>query len=140
MSGNGQPVDSVADGQILHWPARVLASADLRGRLNGQREVILVPRAVVTPLAAEVLRANGVRVSRQQAVPLPAAAVSWGVAQERPYPLVSSAMQALARDGLSFPELATQSSDSPCRWARTVAECVARGECQGGVIFCLDPG
>ena len=31
--------------------------------------------------------------------------------------------------------------DGPeCDWARTLAECVGRGDCRGGVVFCEDPG
>src|SRR5207237_10404188 len=65
---------------------------------------------------------------------------SRGDAQDRPQPLVASAVQALQRDGMALKELHAQPNDLPCRWARAVAECVARGECQGGVIFCPDPG
>ena len=45
MSVNGQLPETAADGPVLHWTGRVLASADLRGRLNGHREVILAARA-----------------------------------------------------------------------------------------------
>jgi ribose 5-phosphate isomerase RpiB len=59
---------------------------------------------------------------------------------ERPQPLVASAVQALRRDGVTLKELSSAGNDLPCRWARAVAECVRRGECQGGVVFCDDPG
>jgi ribose 5-phosphate isomerase RpiB len=90
---------------------------------------------VVTPLASEELRTNGVRVVRQT----PTHNVAWGHGQERSYPLVESAVQALNREGLSlrtWPEC----DGLLCRWSRSVAECVARGECVGGVLFCGDPG
>ncbi len=140
MSANGQLVDAAADGQVLHWPGRVLAGVDLRSRLNGHREVILAPRTVVTPVAADLLRANGVRVTRQQAEPEPVPLATWGYAEERPHPLVASAVQALQREGVPLKKLPSQSGEPLCRWARAVAECVARGECQGGILFSPDPG
>jgi ribose 5-phosphate isomerase RpiB len=135
MNGNGEAV--LEDGRVLAWPRRVLSAADLRGSLNGHREVVLGPDVVVTPLAGEELRFRGVAVRRAPAAP--AGGAAWGCGQDRPYPLVQSAVQALARDGLavrSFPA----ADDLPCRWARAVAECLARGECAGGVLFCEDPG
>jgi hypothetical protein len=63
-----------------------------------------------------------------------------GVGQERPHPMVSSAVQALTRDGFAFREFPLVSGQLPCQWARVVAECLARGECTGGVLFCNDPG
>jgi ribose 5-phosphate isomerase RpiB len=53
---------------------------------------------------------------------------------------VQSAVQSLARDGLTLKELRPRETASPCRWAWAVAECMARGECQGGVVFCEDAG
>jgi hypothetical protein len=61
-------------------------------------------------------------------------------AEERPYPLVRAALAVLARDGLRLRELPSAGNGLPCRWARAIAECVASGECRGGVIFCDDPG
>jgi ribose 5-phosphate isomerase RpiB len=49
-------------------------------------------------------------------------------------------VQALERDGIHLRELPADCDGESCRWAKAVAECVARGECQGGVIFCQDPG
>jgi hypothetical protein len=146
MSANGRTPDaspdgSPAGGHVLHWPGRVLAAVDLRRSLNGHREVVLGPQTVLTPLAGEELRHGGVTVRR-----LPTAAPAtdgppWGYAQDRPHALVQSAVQALARDGLVVRELPAAGVDElACRWARAVAECVARGDCAGGVLFCTDPG
>ena len=140
MDGNGQPRNPSADAAVLRWPGRVLAAADLRRSLNGHREVVLAPRTVVTPLAAEELRNSGIPVRRQADEPPPVRRATWGFAQERPHPGVQSAVEAVQREGLSLKELGAAGESSPCRWARAVAECVARGECQGGVVFCQDPG
>src|SRR5262249_23766528 len=87
----------------------------------------------------EELRQSGVRITRRPSDSQPAPRPVWGYTQERPSPLVQSAVQALQRDGLPLRELPSD-VEGACRWARAVAECVARGECQGGVIFCQDPG
>jgi hypothetical protein len=134
MSDNGQATGTNTNGAALTWPRRVLSVADLRRSLNGHRELVVLPDTVVTPLAGDELRTNGVRLVRQMPAPAKAA---WGHAQDRPYPLVQSAVQSLARDGLilrQWPEC----SDLPCRWTKAAAECVARGECAGGVLFCSE--
>jgi ribose 5-phosphate isomerase RpiB len=140
MDGNGQLRKSAADANVLCWPGRVLAAEDLRRSLNGQREVVLLPGTVVTPLAWEQLRTIGVSIKRQPAEGPVAPPSRWGFAQERPHPTVRSAVQALEREGLAFKELGAPAEAETCRWARAVAECVARGECPGGVLFCQDPG
>ena len=66
MSDNGQHGSGTADAQVLRWSGRVLCAEDLRRSLNGHRELVLPPRALVTPLAAEHLRQHGVTVSRQR--------------------------------------------------------------------------
>jgi ribose 5-phosphate isomerase RpiB len=64
----------------------------------------------------------------------------WGFAQERPHPTVQNAIKALERDGVAIVELQANGEPSCARWARAVADCIARGDCQGGVVFCEDPG
>ncbi len=135
MNGNGRTNGTTTTGRVLTWPRRVLSVADLRRNLDGQQELLLGPDTVVTPLAGEEVRSNGIRIVRQA----PAApAATWGHGQDRPYPLVQSAVQALAREGLVLRDWC--GDDLPCRWARAAAECIARGECNGGVLFCSDPG
>jgi hypothetical protein len=136
---NGQANTAATNGQVLTWPRRVLSAADLRQGLDGHRELVLAPDTVVTPLAGDELRNNGIRVVRQA----PTAAKqtpTWGHGQDRPYPLVQSALGSLAREGLALRQWPAAGDDLPCRWVKAVAECVARGECAGGVLFCTDPG
>jgi len=139
MKADGIATDAKTNGRILHWQGRVLSAEDLRRNLNGSRELSLSQDAVVTPLAAEELRSNGVRIIRRRPQEQ-AEAPNYLFAEERPYPLVRGALSALARDGLRLRELPAAGDGLPCRWARAVAECVARGECRGGVVFCDDPG
>lgn len=63
-----------------------------------------------------------------------------GYAMDRAHPLVEAAVQAANRDGAALKELCGMGDELPCRWSRAFAECIARGECAGGVIFCQDPG
>jgi hypothetical protein len=138
MSANGQATTA---SDVLHWPGRVLAEEDVRTRLNGHREVVLAPRAIITPLAAEQLRARKIRIIREERRAESAERrAGWGYAQEMPNALVQSAVRALERDGILLDELQSAGSAVPCRWAKALAECIARGECQGGVVFCSDPG
>lgn len=140
MNGNGRAPEATPSGRVLHWPGRVLSASDLRHRLNGHRELVLAPGTVVTPLAQEELRQNGVQVTRREPERRPAGTSAWGYAEEQPGPLVRSAVQALAREGVELRELPGAGEDLTCRWAKAVAECVARGECAGGVLFCADAG
>jgi ribose 5-phosphate isomerase RpiB len=131
-----------ADGHNaeLLWPGRVLAVEHLRRSLNGQRRLVLTPEAIVTPLAAEELRSRGIEVVRRPAQARPNGSAKWGFAQDRAYPPVAAALRALERDGLAVRELTPTDAAAPCRWAKAVAECVARGECAGGAVFCGDAG
>jgi|SRR5579884_86999 len=142
MSSNGQHRASTP-GQVLHWPGRVVTAQDLQRQLNGHGEIIVVAKAILTPSAIELLKAGGVRVSRQSSdgpAEQESKVGTWGVAQERPYASVESAVQSLGHDGLTLRELTIPQTDGSCGWARGVAECIARGECHGGVVFCADPG
>jgi ribose 5-phosphate isomerase RpiB len=142
MSTNGQLPEATADGRVLRWPERVVTAEALERRLNGHHELLLPAKAVLTPAAVEHLRERAVRITRQseQVAQAEPTARAWGYAQDRPYPLVGSAVQTLRRDGLSWKDLTLAGSEPPCQWARAVAECVARGDCRGGVVFCQDPG
>jgi hypothetical protein len=134
MSGNGQ------SEAVLSWPRKVLSADDLRHHLNGHRELALLPRTIITPLAADELKARGVRIVWQEAkAEAVAPAGGWGYAEERPDPQVAAAVQALGRDGLSIVALQAKGS-TPCDWARAIAVLIARAECRGGVVFCGDPG
>jgi hypothetical protein len=64
----------------------------------------------------------------------------WGIGHDRPYPMVSSAVQTLAREKFAFRDLSMPANQLPCRWAEEVARCVASGECTAAVLFCADPG
>jgi hypothetical protein len=139
MNRNGHIPGADGDAAALHWPGRVLAAEDLRRSLNGRRRVVLGRSAVLTPLADEQLRAGGVEVVREAEKPR-SGAPTWGYAQDRPYPAVAAALRGLERDRLAVRELPAVGGGPLCRWARALAECLARGECAGGAVFCQDPG
>ena len=131
---------TATNGHVLHWPNRVLAVEDLRRNLNGHRELILTPQAVVTPLAADQLRTNGILITRRGTKAQPTSTPVWGYAQDWPYPLLDSAVRAVERDGVKLQALPAIGELLLCRWAQQLGECVARGDCLGGVVFCHDPG
>ncbi len=141
MKDKGKIVAGVQEAQVLHWQGRVVSADALRRSLNGHRELVLLPGTVITPLAADELRGLGIRISRQEkAVEITGGNDAWGYAQEQPNPLITSVIQALGREGLHLKPLQPTECKEPSTWARAVADCVARGECQGGVVFCSDPG
>jgi len=125
------------DTHVLRWPGNVLCADDLRRGLNGHRKVIVAPNAIVTPLALEHLRSNGVQMTRDDERQ-PAVSASWGYAQQKPYAVVDSALRALHREGVALRPLPDDKRE-PASFAKAIAECVANGECFGGVVFSDDP-
>ena len=141
MKDNGKVVVGVTGAQVLHWQGRVLCADDLRRNLNGHRELVLSAGTVITPLAADELRSLGIRVHRQEKSTTTADGKGvWGYAQEQPYALVASVIKSLAREGLNLVSLQPAAGTELSAFAKAVADCVVRGECQGGVVFCSDPG
>ena len=134
---NGQsPISTTA----LCWPKKLLSADDLRRHLTSQRELLLLPRTIVTPLAADELRARGVRISWQvpKAGDNPSAKQgTWSYAQEKPEALVASAVQALERDGITL--TAWDQAWRRGTWAnRRNSDSLNAGHC-GVVVFCGDP-
>lgn len=124
---------------VLCWPKRLLSADDLRRHLTSQRELLLLPRTVITPLAADELRAKGVRVTWQtaKAKDTTPTQASWIYAQEKTDALIVSAVQALERDGAVFTPFEIS---GPCvSWARTLTETILSANHLGGIVFCGDP-
>jgi len=138
MSSNGQHDATPPTEAVLRWPNRVVAADDLRRCLNGHRELRLPPDAVVTPLALEELRTQGIQISREEQTSSRQPRAFWGFGQDRVYGLVLTAVRALQREGLILKELPGAQSPTP-HWARAVAVSVDRGEFLGGVLFCDNP-
>jgi ribose 5-phosphate isomerase RpiB len=118
---------------VLCWPKRLLSADDLRRHLTSQRELLLLPRTVITPLAADELRAKGIRVSWQ--VPSTKDATTtqeaWCYAQEKPDAVVASVVKSLERDGITLTKL--DAAD-----ARTIAATIIAHH-RGGIVFTGDP-
>lgn len=142
MSGNGHRPTQNDGHAVLHWAGKVLTADDLRTRLNGHRELWISRGTVVTPLAADDLRARGVTIVRREPVAEEkrTSKAVWGIAQDRPNGIVQSAVQAAKRDGLPVGDLHLAGEPCSAAWAKALAECVARGDCQGCVVFCEDAG
>src|SRR3954451_25079766 len=112
MSVNGQ-----TDG-VLRWPGRVVAVEDLRRRLNGHRELLLPPRAVVTPLAIEELRTQGIHIRREEEKSASPVQSPWGYVEDGAPPMVQSAARAVRREGLALHEW--PAGEGAPGWARAV--------------------
>ena len=128
MSGTPPTTSSV-----LCWPNRLLSADDLRRHLTSQRELVLLPRTVVTPLASDELKAKGVRVSWQipGAVQVESAKPgTWIFAQENSEPMVTAVISALEREGIKLPAMIGS--------VRTLAETVLRGAHAGGILVAAD--
>jgi ribose 5-phosphate isomerase RpiB len=151
MRVNGQNRDATGAGGVLRWSGKVVTADGLQQSLNGERELVVTPRTVITPLAADHLKANGVQVVRQEEAAKPLAGHNeksnggWGYILERPFPLAGSVMQSLKRDGMNLHELSIpRQSEAECETlagalARHAAQVVSRGDSLGAIVFCLDP-
>jgi hypothetical protein len=129
-----------ASGEVLHWSDRVVTAEALRRALNGHREIMLAPRSIITPLAADELRARGVKITRQTQTDGSAAAkAAWAYAQEWPDSLVQCAVRSLEREKLTLVPLEVRAK-SPSHWARAVAETLAGGPWHGAAVFGHDAG
>ncbi len=129
------------DSQILCWPKRLLSADDLRRHLTSQREVMLPPKAIITPLAVDELRAKGVRVtwSLPKAKDGEAAKTgAWFYAVEKPDALIASVVKALERDGVTL--VSFDAAGPTTTWARSVGEAILRANHVGGVAICNDAG
>ncbi len=136
---NAKGDKSAADGAVLSWPRKVLSADDLRRHLTSQREIALLPRAIITPLAADELRARGIRIRWEEAKPQSSTPGGrLGYAQEKPDAAVEAAIRALERDGIDLVAFEIAAA-VPVAWARAVAELVARTDGLGGIAFCGDP-
>lgn len=133
---SGMPQDSSV---VLCWPKRLLSADDLRVHLTSQREVLVLPRTVITPLAADALNAKGIRIRWQVPTAQDKAAPkqgTWCYAQEKHDAMTSAAIKAMEREGTTLTPLdITAASGS---WARKAAETILAGYL-GGIVFCSDP-
>ncbi len=114
----------------LCWPKRLLSADDLRRHLTSQRELVLLPKTIVTPLAADELRAKGVRIRWEEKSATLTKTSRWFYAQEKHSTLISSAVQALEREGIILVSIDGST--------RTLAEAVIANHL-GGVVFSSDP-
>ncbi|MFO0876468.1 MAG: RpiB/LacA/LacB family sugar-phosphate isomerase [Gemmataceae bacterium] len=64
----------------------------------------------------------------------------WGYGFDRDHAMVQAAVRMLMREQVALRPLHCPPGDAACHWAKSVAHCLATGECQGGVLFCADPG
>lgn len=139
MGMNGKAPIAV-HAPVLQWSRSVLTADDLGRQLNGHTQVVVPSGAIITPLAADVLRERGIVVSRSTPPENPMESAIWAFAQDQPHAQVVSAVQALKRDGRSLCELPACGKDPVCQWAQLIAKCLSKGECRGCIVFCQESG
>lgn len=126
-------------GSVLCWPKKVLSADDLRRHLTSQREVSLLPRTIITPLAMDELKEKGVRISSQvgsvASSANPSVKAAWFYAQEKPDTMFSAALAALARDGVTL--AAYEIKQQP--WIIAFAEMLIERKA-GGIANVVEPG
>ncbi len=139
MNTNGQMVADSSHEDVLHWSERVVTAVALERRLNGHRKILLPVDAVVTPLAKDWLAQTGTQTLQQY--PISSSQFGgWGYTWEREFPLVTSAVNSVNREGIPFQELPALRDGEGGRWAKEEAADVAAGQCCGAVVFAGDPG
>lgn len=126
-----------ADGERPAWNGQVVTADVLPQLLNGQAELVVAEKAVVTPLAADELKRRGIRLIRRKAEAVPSTSSLWTIVQEREASRVSAAIKALDRDGIRISEGARLPQAGIGHWARAVAQDLA-GKKRGGVIAFSD--
>jgi hypothetical protein len=125
--------------KVLCWPKKLLSADDLRRHLTSQREVLLLPRTIITPLAVDELKAKGVRIQWQSSPGLndaiPGGPPSkWFYAQEKHGTIIHSILQALARDGVVL----TSYEITQAPWILRFAELLVTSQ-SGGVALVREP-
>ena len=133
---SGTPQNSTV---VLCWPKRLLSADDLRVHLTSQRELLLLPRTIITPLAADALKARGVRIRWQVPAAQDKAAPkqgTWCYAQEKHDATTIAAIKAMEREGSTLTQLDIAAASGT--WARKAAETILAGYL-GGIVFCSDP-
>ena len=126
---------------VLCWPGRLLSADDLRRHLTSQRELVLLPRTIVTPLAADELRAKrrahhaGNR--RRRTSDRGQRAGMWAT-RRRPPTRWSTSARRRHWNAMGVTLAATLATNGDP--ARAIAASGRRRDCRGGVVFCDDPG
>src|SRR4029450_6047390 len=68
---------------VLCWPGRLLAEDNLRRHWTSQREIVLGPKTIVTPLALDFLKGKRVAIRRDdKASDNGVSTGTWGIAVE----------------------------------------------------------
>jgi ribose 5-phosphate isomerase RpiB len=122
----------------VHWTGRVLSAEDVRRAVNGQQELLVEARTVITPSAHDELRARGVQIRRGERKAEPAGESTWAYSAETGNQMIGSVMQGLAREGIRLRTLPFLTKLT--EWARHLADSLANNECRGCITFCQDAG
>lgn len=140
MNGSSDQRSTKDGAATLCWPGKLLSEDDLRRHLTSQREILLAPNTIVTPLAIDFLRARKIAVRRDAAKAIEAEPIqsgAWGWADEASSGIVAAAVQALAREGVHLTAL--KNIADPITWSRETANAIEAEQLAGAVAFSGDP-
>src|SRR5687768_13699608 len=134
--------EHTADAQVVRWSGKLFSAEDLRRHVNGQRELILLPRTLITPLAADELKARGIRITRQDGAPSGSGnekassrvAATWACLHESAEPMVAGAVESLKREGIGL-AIIDLSGQSLAARGRLIGDLIRKAEIVGGVYF-----
>lgn len=122
---------------VLVWTGRVFSADDLRRHWQGQKELILPTRTILTPLAVDDLKSKGIKVQRQDTkADAKAAAASWRWTQDKPDAIVAAALASLAREKIA-PAAWSLPTGKP--WLQALLEGLKKSTAGGSLVFCGDP-
>ncbi len=113
----------------IQWSESILTSRDLAS-LNGHRRLLIAPGTIVTPQAKDELRERGIELDT------PGFDSEYILGIERSYPLLSSVIHSLVREGICFQLSKMSEGLTHDQWARELAS----QQCPCVVTLTDDPG
>jgi hypothetical protein len=136
MDRSGATTDT--EKTVLTWTARVLTEADLRRAWQGEPTIEVGRRTVVTPLAREHLRTNGVALTWCSDAETKTPATGWALAVESQDTKALSVIRSFASEGRAHALLEGPDKNTRSRWYCSLAEQVSNGAARGVMVFCSD--
>jgi ribose 5-phosphate isomerase RpiB len=142
MSGTEQSGKPDVRLEQPSWTNRVLTAECLARLLDGQAELVVAEKTIVTPLAADELKRRGITLVRRRAETAAEKSESraiWSVVMERADSMISSVMVSLDRERLSIRLSSLTSQPDTARWAMAAANEVVSGKSKGIVAITQNP-
>lgn len=126
------------NGSGTVFEGRVLSLRDVQELGDGRADLAVGERTLITPLAADELRARGIRVLRAAGYECSQklGKEAWSIALEQSNPAAAGAIGALRREGLVFDDWGVAGALGAERWYQTLARKLGKNGHGGCVVFC----